>query len=77
MRKFLFSLIHLDPLDAGDHLSQLADGKGEEEGDREPEDVEHREAEEGRLCRHNLKDAEHVVFNSNIARIANAVQFTL
>ena len=59
MRKFLFSLIHLDPLDAGDHLAQLADGKGEEEGDREPEDVEHREAEEGSLCRHHLKNSVH------------------
>ena len=64
MRKFLFSLIHLDPLDAGDHLSQLADGKGEEESDRKPEDVEHREAEEGRLCRHNLKNSVHnIVYN--------------
>ena len=59
MRKSLFSTIHLDPLDAGDHLSQLADGEGEEEGDGEPEDVEHREAEEGRLCRHNLKNSVH------------------
>ena len=54
MRIFIF-FSHLDPVDTGDHFSELADCEGEEEGDGEAEDVEHGETQEGSFCSHYLE----------------------
>ena len=49
------SFSHLNPVDTGEHFSELADCKGEEEGDGQAEDVEHGETQESRFCSHYLE----------------------